>query len=296
MAAIPYEDECFFVAPIGEDSSDVRRRSDGVLDFIVKPAAEELGLRAVRADKVAKPGQITLQVVEHVLRAKAVVADLTGSNPNVFYELAIRHTAKLPVVLICETDEVDRLPFDIQQMRVIALDHRDLASAASAKGEIVEHLKAALDGAIDSPISTVLNLQALEQGTSVEQTLADIVTRIDALSRTTTSLVRAVDQTGLARASTPPDEARAKALVELLTAELLSSGVENKASVDPDGRARLHVKLGDVWKGYVFPHAFTDEQARHWVRHLEPDPPNERPASNGAESDGEAQRAGGRAS
>lgn len=185
---VPYEQECFFIAPIGKEGSELRKRSDGVRDFVVKPAVAELGLETVRADDLEQPGQITLQVIEHVLRAKAVVADLTGANANVFYELAIRHTAKLPVVLIAAHDEIDRLPFDIQQMRVIALDHQDLASAASAKEQITTHLSQALDGAVDSPITTVLNLEALEQGTSVEQTLADLVTRVDDLSRATTEL------------------------------------------------------------------------------------------------------------
>jgi hypothetical protein len=67
------EEECFFIAPIGQDDSEERSRSDGVLKFIVARAAEELGLRAVRADQLADPGQITLQVIEHVLGAKAAL-------------------------------------------------------------------------------------------------------------------------------------------------------------------------------------------------------------------------------
>lgn len=118
MPSLPgLEQECFFIAPIGPDGSEERNRSDGVLEFIVARAASELGLQAVRADQLAEPGQITLQVIEHVLGAKAAVADLTGRNPNVYYELAIRHTAKLPTVLICEQGE--ELPFDIAQMRTI---------------------------------------------------------------------------------------------------------------------------------------------------------------------------------
>src|SRR5437870_4750918 len=100
-----YEDECFFIAPIGADGSDERQRSDGVLNYIVAPAVEKLGLEVIRADRIAKPGQITLQVIEHVLRARGGVADVTGANPNVYYELAVRHTAKLPVVLIAEEGE-----------------------------------------------------------------------------------------------------------------------------------------------------------------------------------------------
>ena len=246
-----YEDECFFVAPIGVEGGEVRKRSDGVLDFVVAPAAEQLGLHAVRADKVAKPGQITLQVIEHVLRARAVVADLTGANANVFYELAIRHTAKLPVVLICEAEEIDRLPFDIQQMRVIPLDHRDLASAAAAKEAIVEHMHAALDGAVDSPITTVLNLQALEQGTAVERTLAELVTRVDGLSRTTAAIERTLHRADR-RPRKPHPKARSRDYRDTLTDALVRAighaDVPLRsiavARSDPD-RARVTVGLKD---------------------------------------------------
>src|SRR5687767_2653966 len=105
MTEVVYADECFFIAPIGSEGSDERRRSDGVLQFIVAPAVGELGLTALRADRIAKPGQITLQVIDHLLKAKAAVADLTYQNANVYYELAVRHTANLPVVLIAEEGE-----------------------------------------------------------------------------------------------------------------------------------------------------------------------------------------------
>jgi hypothetical protein len=197
-----YDTECFLIAPIGKEGTPTRKRSDGVREFIVKPAVAELGLTTVRADDLRKPGQITLQVIEHVLRAKGAVADITGANPNVFYELAVRHTAKLPVVLIAEADEIDRLPFDIAQMRVIPFDHRDLASAASAKEQITAHLREALGGALDSPIATVLNVEALEQGNAVEQTLAQLVNRVEDLVASNAVLARQIRRSrpgGLAR-------------------------------------------------------------------------------------------------
>src|SRR3712207_6046266 len=67
--SVAYEDECFFIAPIGSEGSETRRRSDGIRDYIVKPAVEPLGLTTVRADDLRTPGQITLQVIEHVLRS-----------------------------------------------------------------------------------------------------------------------------------------------------------------------------------------------------------------------------------
>ena len=132
---IEFEQECFFIAPIGDDGGEIRKRSDGVRDWMVKPAAEAAaGLQTVRADDVGKPGQITAQAVQHCLKAKAAVADLTGGNPNVYYELSVRHGAQLPVVLIAE--DGTKLPFDISQSRVIFFDHTDLNSAGRAKEEL----------------------------------------------------------------------------------------------------------------------------------------------------------------
>ena len=50
---VDFERECFFIAPLGEEESGVRTRSDLILQFIVRPAAEELGLSAVRGDELA---------------------------------------------------------------------------------------------------------------------------------------------------------------------------------------------------------------------------------------------------
>jgi hypothetical protein len=176
------DNECFFIAPIGEEGSEIRHRSDGVLKFIVSHAAEELGLTAIRADQLAAPGQITLQVIDHVLQAKAAVADLTGRNPNVFYELAVRHSARLPVALIVASDD-EPLPFDIAQMRVIRFDHRDLESADQCRQAIVAHLREAIDGAVDSPIGASIDLRALGGGNRVERSIAEILTGIEELSR-----------------------------------------------------------------------------------------------------------------
>jgi hypothetical protein len=174
--------ECFFIAPIGKEGTPERNRSDGILEFIVGRAADELDLKAVRADKIAEPGQITLQVIEHVLGARAAVADLTGLNPNVFYELAVRHTARLPVALIVEKNAI--LPFDIAQMRTIFFDHTDLRSADECRREIVAQLRQALEsGAVDSPIATTVDVNALASGSVVERNIAELVTTMEEMTR-----------------------------------------------------------------------------------------------------------------
>lgn len=176
-----FDRECFFISPIGGEGTAERNRSDGILEFIVQEAASELGLIAIRADQIAQPGQITLQVLDHVLGARVAVADLTGLNPNVFYELAVRHTARLPVVLIVAKGQA--LPFDIAQMRAVFFDHTDLRSATECKKAIVSQLNEALAGAVDSPIATAVDVKALQGGNTVERNTAELVQGVEELAQ-----------------------------------------------------------------------------------------------------------------
>lgn len=147
------------------------------------PAAETHSLETVRADDVGEPGQITSQAIQHCLRAKAAVADLTGGNPNVYYELSVRHGAQLPAVLIAE--EGTTLPFDISQSRVIFFDHTDLTSAGRARGELEEQIGASLTAPPDNPISDGMRLAELQGGNVEEQTLGLMMDRIQRLASIT---------------------------------------------------------------------------------------------------------------
>jgi hypothetical protein len=81
-------------------------------------------VKHVRADKIGEPGMIPGQVIEHIMRAKLVVVDMSYHNPNVFYEMALRHACRLPIVQISR--KADRLPFDVNQMRTVVIDTTDI--------------------------------------------------------------------------------------------------------------------------------------------------------------------------
>jgi hypothetical protein len=140
---------CFYVTPIGEEGSEQRKHADLLLGQIVEPAIEELGmdLAVIRADKMTQPGMISQQILQHVLGARLVVADLSFHNPNVFYELAIRHATKLPTVLISRTAE--RVPFDIADLRVVFLDMTDIYTFVPQmeawRAELTQHARQALE-------------------------------------------------------------------------------------------------------------------------------------------------------
>ena len=112
--------KCFVISPIGQPGSVVRQQADAVLNCIIEPALKHMEIEAVRADKLAEPGLITDQVIDAILNYDLCIADLSGQNPNVFYELAIAHAAKRPVVLLKRAGE--HVAFDVKDYRLIEYD------------------------------------------------------------------------------------------------------------------------------------------------------------------------------
>lgn len=167
---------CFVIAPIGEEGSETRKRSDQILKYIIGPAADECGYKAERADSSPRPGLITKQIIDLLIDAPLVIADLTQGNPNVFYELAVRHAVKKPFVHIIDREA--GIPFDIGPMRVVRVTHQDLAQADKAREELVQHIKSAETDpkALENPISTTVELRGLQQsGQPSDQVMAEIL-------------------------------------------------------------------------------------------------------------------------
>jgi hypothetical protein len=153
-----FETTCFYVTAIGDEGTEIRKHSDLFLGSIVEPALEAFGLKLVRADAIDKPGMITRQVIDYLLRSRLVIADLSFHNPNVFYELAIRHAMRLPTVQIIRSQ--DRIPFDVHQARTIRIDCTDIYTLVpkidTYRAEIANQVRRALEDpdATDNPITT----------------------------------------------------------------------------------------------------------------------------------------------
>ncbi len=128
---------------------------------IIRPAVEPLGYEPTRADDIAQPGIITSQVIQHIVDDDLVIADLTDRNPNVFYELAIRHAIARPFVQVTKSGE--DIPFDVAGTRTVFIDLQDPDSVASAKSQIVEQIKTLEEkpSDLETPITVAIDLQRL---------------------------------------------------------------------------------------------------------------------------------------
>ena len=110
---------CFALMPFQD--AFFRVYEDGIL-----PAMKAAGLRCSHAGEIFDNREIIEDVWESICTARIIVADVTGRNPNVFYELGICHTLGKEVIVL--TQKPDDVPFDIRHRRFLDYDPSKLAS------------------------------------------------------------------------------------------------------------------------------------------------------------------------
>lgn len=171
--------KCFVIAPIGDESSEIRERSDKVLKHIIKPTVGKCGYEAIRADEISEPGIITSQIIQHLINDDLVIADLTGKNPNVYYELAVRHVIKRPIVQVIQSEET--IPFDVAGTRTIHFDYHDLDSVANCKRDLLKQINSVEKdpSEVDTPISVAIDLESLRKSENpLEKSSAEIISML----------------------------------------------------------------------------------------------------------------------
>jgi len=92
-----------------------------IYDDYIRPVVQRQKMNCVRADEIVGVGSITKDIWENICRARFVVADLTGKNPNVFYEVGLAHALGKDVVLLTQT--LDDVPFDLRNLRCLVYEN-----------------------------------------------------------------------------------------------------------------------------------------------------------------------------
>lgn len=141
-------DTCFVMMPFGPPIGQYYEK-------IYVPAIEKAGLRPVRADdEIFKTGKIIDQIWSGINGARVLVAELTGKNPNVYYELGLAHAIGKPVVLVCSNEA--EVPFDLRHIRVIYYDVNDPFWGKKLIDKVAENVLSALQNPKEAVFQTAL--------------------------------------------------------------------------------------------------------------------------------------------
>ncbi len=115
---------CFVVMAIGDQkigdttisSADLKKKYDDLIKEAIKKARPDI--EVTRADEVAIPGTMSTDIITRIMHSTYVVVDVSYPNPNVFYEMGLRHACKPGTVIIKEKN-APTVPFDISHLRYI---------------------------------------------------------------------------------------------------------------------------------------------------------------------------------
>ncbi|EIY5116535.1 hypothetical protein ML076_004434 [Klebsiella quasipneumoniae] len=173
--------KCFIVTPIGTSESITRRKTQGLLDSVIKPILSDMSFEVSVAHEISIPGSITKQVIENLLKAELVIANLTDLNPNVMYELAVRHAVRLPVIAIAEEGTV--LPFDISDERTIFYKN-DMLGTNEIKPQLIKAIESALkENEPDNPIYRVTQSLLIKESNNTTTVEKYLMNRLDDIEK-----------------------------------------------------------------------------------------------------------------
>ena len=139
----------FILMPFGDEF-------ESVYEDLIFPALSEAGFITTRADQFNTQQSVMQDIIQSIGRSALIIADLTGGNPNVYYELGIAHGLRRQVILM--TQKIESLPFDLRSYRVIeySLHLRDARRASARLRELAAGVR---DGTalFGNPVSDFLD-------------------------------------------------------------------------------------------------------------------------------------------
>jgi len=153
---------CFVIMPYGRKDApglggavDERQHFDAVYAFICDTVAS-VGIRPLRSDRTAEAVPIHSKMLTDIIDADLAIVDITNHNPNVFYELGVRHTARRHSTLLIG-HEGTLPPFNLTGIRILSYDLSTAASKAASVKKLRDAVVANLSArATDSLVHSLL--------------------------------------------------------------------------------------------------------------------------------------------
>ncbi|HRI35238.1 MAG TPA: response regulator [Saprospiraceae bacterium] len=159
IKATPHKRKCFVIMPFSTSHSCNEEEWTDIFNTLIKPAVEKSGFNYECVRAIALPGN---NIIEHIFDeingADLVIADLTDKNPNVFYELGVRHALRDCTILIAQNEK--DIPFDLKPYATISYDWKEEIARKKFEENIkytINYIETNSEKAI-SPVRKYLNL------------------------------------------------------------------------------------------------------------------------------------------
>jgi nucleoside 2-deoxyribosyltransferase len=168
---------CLYISTFGPDTAPAHNAAEAIFNTLVASVFRidfpDVELVRFQAERIH--GAINEKLLEEILTADLVIADLTELTSNGFYELGMRHAANLPTVLMAQTGHA--LPFDIKDFRFVIYSYRatDDEVEQRTREALIEAVRDALDGT-STPVAPGSKLPA--QKKSPRETRHELASRI----------------------------------------------------------------------------------------------------------------------
>ena len=109
---------------------------------IYRPAIEEAGFKSLRVDEISAPRPFIEDIVDLIRNSDVILAEITGRNPNVMYEMGMAYAAKTPMVMISQS--VSEAPTDLKHQRIVVYDTTQPSWTSKLRSDIKDAIKEAV--------------------------------------------------------------------------------------------------------------------------------------------------------
>lgn len=155
--------KCFVIMPFSETNSLDEKKWTEIFEHVIQPAVEDCGLGHECGRYEFRRANITKDILQELNNAHVVIADLTDSNPNVLWELGVRHTLSRRTILIAQDKKF--LPSDLKDYPLITYKYKQTPTRAHKfRQDIKEKLKDIETDPEkpDSPVADFLQLKNID--------------------------------------------------------------------------------------------------------------------------------------
>lgn len=186
---------CFVIMPISDASGYESGHFSRVYEYLLKPSIEAAGFEAVRADDEIKTDYIVTGIIKKIVESEMILCDISTKNPNVLYELGIRHAFGKPVAII-KDKETEKI-FDIQGLRYHEYNESLRIDTVKNDVEKIKEIILKTHKAKEDDFNSVVSLAMMQSATvphkkELNKDLQFVLNAINALESKITPSVRVI--------------------------------------------------------------------------------------------------------